>query len=209
MDTQSVLKFIGKALPWIGAAATGNVPALIGLAASEVSKVTGQAVDPSQEGITTAIANATPEQLLELKKADDELKLKAQQLGFENVQELRKLGVQEEQIEAESGADARKNFAQNPEVMRVAIAILAIEGMVIAAILFGCYKVIAGDVKLPDSGTTALIMTMITLILRDISGRAQQVSSFMFGSSFGSRKNQEAMASAVQGIGTPAATDAK
>src|ERR1700732_681326 len=47
-----------KVLPWIGAAATGNVPALITMAAKEVGDVLGVDVPADAGAIGTAVANA-------------------------------------------------------------------------------------------------------------------------------------------------------
>src|SRR6266850_8272739 len=98
MDAKTALSFLQKALPWVGAAATGNVPALIGLAADAVSKATGKEVAATPEAIAQTVAGATPEELVKLKLADDELRLKAQALGFQHVEELRKLDIEELQV---------------------------------------------------------------------------------------------------------------
>lgn len=206
MDLTPTLKFLQKALPWIGAAATGNVPALVGLAAGAVSDAVGQKIDPSAEAIATAVASASPEQLLELKKADDELKLKAQQLGFENTQELRKLDVQEEQIYVGDAASARGAFSKDRGVFFLGLVVLAMSGVLTCAILYGVYEMITGGLKLTDAGIAASIFTLLGMIIREIDSRAQQVLNFFYGSSHGSRNNQAAMAQAVSNIGTAVPT---
>jgi hypothetical protein len=85
--------FIKQALPWIGAAASGNIPALVSLAASTVAKVTGGKVEASTDSISAAIAGATPEQLLALKTADNELAEKMQQMGFAHIEDLEKIAA--------------------------------------------------------------------------------------------------------------------
>jgi hypothetical protein len=54
--------------PWIGAAATVGVPALVALAAVELAKAIGEAVDPTEEGICKALDCATNDQLRALGK---------------------------------------------------------------------------------------------------------------------------------------------
>lgn len=85
--------FIKQALPWIGAAASGNIPALIQLAAGTVSKVVGKDVKANVDDISAAIAGATPEQLLALKQADNEMAVKLQELGFAHIEDLEKIAA--------------------------------------------------------------------------------------------------------------------
>lgn len=77
-----------KALPWIGAAATGNVPQLVNMAAIALGDALGHPVEPSQEGIQSAINGATPEQIEAAKQADRDFALKMQALGFDSLDRL-------------------------------------------------------------------------------------------------------------------------
>lgn len=81
-------ELLKKAMPWIGAAATGNVPALVGMAATAISDVIGLPVEPNQRAIETAVTTATPDQILAMKKADNDFALKMQALGFESLDKL-------------------------------------------------------------------------------------------------------------------------
>jgi L-lactate permease len=95
MDTTEILNFIKKATPWIGAAATGNVPALVTMAAQAVGTALGTPVEPTSAAISAAVAGATPEQLLALKSADNELALKLREFGYKEAVELEQLSVQD------------------------------------------------------------------------------------------------------------------
>lgn len=88
-----ILGFVKKIAPWISAAAVGNVPALVGLAAQTISTVTGKDVKADTDAISAAIAGATPEQLQALKQADNEFALKMQTLGFESEEALEKIAA--------------------------------------------------------------------------------------------------------------------
>lgn len=101
MNTGSFIKTV---LPWIGAAATGNVPALISLAADTVGKAIGKNVDSSSDAITAAVSGATPEQITALKIAENDFAAKMQAMGFEHQEDLEKIA-----------ADDRAN-ARNREV---------------------------------------------------------------------------------------------
>jgi hypothetical protein len=82
---------LGKITPWITAAATSNVPALVGLAAKAIGGAVGQSVSPNLQAITEAVAGATPEQLASIKAADQNFQLQMQTLGFQTAEEMLKL----------------------------------------------------------------------------------------------------------------------
>jgi hypothetical protein len=95
MKWSDVGGLVTKVAPWVAAAASGNVPALLGLAAGAVSKATGQKVDPAQDAIAAAVAGATPEQLIALKQADAELQAKLQEMGFQHEEDVMKLEMED------------------------------------------------------------------------------------------------------------------
>lgn len=201
MDTNSALSFLQKALPWIGAAATGNVPALIGLAANAVSNATGKTIDPTQAAITTAVANASPEEILKLKAADDELKVKMQALGFSHEEEMLRLGIQEQKVYVDDTADARHNFSQARGVYWLGICVLVTFAGLMGAVLWGCYNLITGGLQIKDPGTVAVIFTLIGTVVGYLASNAQQVVGFFFGSSHGSQQKTDALSDAVKNIG--------
>jgi hypothetical protein len=88
MDTEDVKSFLKKVVPWIGAAATGNVPALVGLAASAVSGALGTDIGSSTNEIVKAVAGATPEQLIALRSADLEFELNMREFGYKEATEM-------------------------------------------------------------------------------------------------------------------------
>ena len=119
-----MLDFLKKALPWIGAAATGNVPALITMAAKTVGDIIGQDVAPEADAIASAVAGASPEQIAQMRQADNDFKLKMQALGFQHVEEMAKLGFQETQAFIGDTQDARNKHAQNKLVFWLGVTIL-------------------------------------------------------------------------------------
>lgn len=98
------MDFLQKALPWIGAAATGNVPGLVEMAVKAVSDVMGYPVEASAEGIQSALTGATPQKIEALRAADQEFALKMQSLGFDS---LDKLNAHIEAATAETNATMR------------------------------------------------------------------------------------------------------
>lgn len=88
MATDDILSFVRKALPWVGAAATGNVPMLVTMAAKTISEALGTEVQATPDAITQAIAGATPEQIMALKQADNDFALKMREFGYKEATEL-------------------------------------------------------------------------------------------------------------------------
>lgn len=84
---------ISTFLPFIGAALTGGVPALLGMAAKAVGGALGTNIEPTVDKITAAIAGATPEQQLALVAAENDFKLKAQAMGFQSEKDMAELQV--------------------------------------------------------------------------------------------------------------------
>lgn|ERR1700741_2193230 len=83
-----VLDFAKKAVPWITAAASGNVPALVGLAAEAVSRATGVNIEPTKEAVVHAVAGATQAELLAMKQEEDNFALRMQEFGYKQTTEL-------------------------------------------------------------------------------------------------------------------------
>lgn len=186
MNVGNVVGFVEKALPWISAAASGNVPAIIALAAGAVSKITGTAVDPTGDAIHAAIANATPEQLLELKKADDEIRLKLQQLGFQSEKDLRALDVQEESVAASDRASARQ-MQINLRGWTVPILTWVV---VVCAFTFDSFLVLFPKPQIDDVILGGLIGT--------VNAALMIVLNFNFGSSVQSHAQTRIMAQQSQ-----------
>jgi hypothetical protein len=93
--------FVKTILPWIGAAASGNVPALVSLASDAVSKAVGKPVASTSDAIAEAVAGATPDQILALKQADNDFAEKMRAMGFQYAEDV-------EKIAAEDRANARQ-----------------------------------------------------------------------------------------------------
>lgn len=171
-------------LPWIGAAATGNVPQLVGMAATAIGQAIGVEVEPNQRAIQQAVASAAPEQLATLRQADNDFALKMQSLGFANLEEL-------ERVAAGDRKDARARDValhqagyrnQRADLMVIADVI----GLIACLVVLAVYRE-----KIPPEVITLLttVASLFGLCLRD-------AHQFEFGSSRGSRDKDELLAKA-------------
>lgn len=198
-------KLLTKVLPWIGAAATGGVPALVAMAAKEVSQALGAEVPASQAEISQAVANATPEQLLALKHRDLAFQERMQAMGFAHVADMARLGVEEARIYAQDTQDARKNNVGDDRIFLLGIAVLATFAVLMGVVLYGSYQIMTGTVKL-DAGALAIVSTLIGTVIGYVAANAQQVVSYFFGSSKGSSDKSgqlgQALSETVKQLGT-------
>lgn len=197
-----MLELLKKALPWIGAAATGNVPLLIGMAAKEVGEVLGAEVSPEAESIANAVAGATPEQIAALKDKDNEFKLRMQSLGFQHIEEMAKLGLDEAKAYLQDGQDARNKFAMNRAVFMLGIVILIAFAVSVGLAMWGSYLLLSGGITIKDVGIVAAIFGFLGTIIGYLASNAQQVVGFFFGSSKGSGDNRDALSASIQQLGT-------
>lgn len=165
---------LGTVAPWIGAAAAGGVPALVGMAASEIGKAFGTDMKPTVEAIEQALAGASPEQMLALKQADNEFAAKMQQLGFEHIQTL-------EKVAADDRASAR---AMHTAVRDLSTPILS---YMVALAFFGTiYILFTQSVQVqPEMRDVVMIM------IGTLSATFSQVMNFRFGTSAGSKEKTE------------------
>ncbi len=190
-----------KVLPWIGAAATGNVPMLIGMAAKVVSGVIGQDVAPTAEAVAQAVMGANPEQVASLKHADEEFRLRANALGFQHAEEMERLSVRQFEASAADTADARAKHAGDKNVFRLGLAIIATFAIVLVGSMFGAYAMLTGGISIKDVGIVAAVFGFIGTVVGYAAANAQQVVSFFFGSSAGSKQKTDAMADAFRSLG--------
>ena len=86
------MDFLSKIAPWLGAAA-GGPPALLLMAAKEISEALGYDVPADKVKIDQAVSGATQEQLIKLKELDQTFQIKMQELGFTHIQTLEQLAV--------------------------------------------------------------------------------------------------------------------
>jgi hypothetical protein len=193
MDFSTVVK---KALPWIGAAATSNVPALITLAAQAVGSVLGVDVPATGDDITTAIANATPEQLAALRSREMDFKERMQAMGFEHEHEMRALEVEETKAYVADTASAREAFSKDDKVFWLGVCVLATFAVLMFGVMVGCFLLMTGYFKV-DPNVAAICSGLIGTVVGYVAANAQQVVSYNFGSSKGSKDNGDRIGQAL------------
>lgn len=144
---------VGSVAPTLGAALGGP---LGGMAGDVISKVLG--VENNPASLEKAIATASPEQLMEIKKAE---------IAFEK--QMKELDVDIYKIEAEEKKDARKHFSKDWTARIIGVAM-------VGGFLGYIFLV---TLQPPEQNSEALI----NLVLGYLGGLASAVISFYFGAS--------------------------
>jgi len=168
------MNFLKKILPWIGAAATGNVPALVSMAANAVSGALGNKVDSSVDSIVSAVQGATPEQLVALKQAELDFQAKMQAMGFSHEEELAQIEV------------ADRDSARAREISVRDFMPKVLGGGVVAGFIVATFLILTGHGK-ADS-------VMAGTLIGYLSAKAELVLAYYFGSSAGSDRKTELLA---------------
>lgn len=154
MKFDKIAGIIGSVAPTIATALGGP---LAGTAASAIADVLGvNSQDP--RALEKAIAQATPEQLTEIKKAE---------LNFEA--RMKELDVDIFALETADKQDARKNFAKDWTAKLIALTMVG----------FFCGYIGMITVMPPEQNS----MELINLVLGYLGGLVSAVVSFYFGAS--------------------------
>jgi|TARA_R100000315_G_C5233568_1_gene144646 hypothetical protein len=144
---------VGNLAPTLGSALAGPMG---GMAGNLVAEVLG--CDPEPKKIEQAIQNATPEQLMELKKAEKDFEIK-----------MKELDVDIFAMETADIQDARKVFAKDwtPKVFGL-VALFGFVGYIFLVTL-----------QPPDANSD----TIVSLVLGYLGGLVSAIASFYFGAS--------------------------
>ena len=144
---------VGAVAPTLGTAIGGPMG---GMAANMIADVLG--VPNDQKSIEKAIQNATPEQMLELKKAEQQFEV-----------QMKELDVDIYRLETQDVQDAREKFSSDwtPKFLGV-LCLVGFFGYIGMVTLY----------PQPDSSDD-----IVMLVIGSITGIATAVISFYFGSS--------------------------
>lgn len=169
MDWKAI---VGTVAPWIATAATGP---LGGMAVSAIADALGVS-DKTEEAIKQAITGATPEQMLALKKADQEFAIKMKELGFAEMKDMEALAVQDRDSARKRETSVKDNTNKVLAYI-VVLSFVAVVGFTLAG-MAKAESVLAGT------------------LIGYLSAKAEQVLAYYFGSTSGSKAKTELLAKA-------------
>lgn len=168
MDWKAI---VGTVAPWIGTALGGPLGSM---AVGAVADALGLS-DKTEASIKSALSGVTPEQMLALKNADQAFALKMQELGFENMERMAALSV-------DNTKDARAMQATTRSRIPAFLAILITCGFF--GILIG---MLHGDLKADDNQA-------LLIMLGALGAAWGAVVNFFYGSTSESGRKTELLA---------------
>lgn len=170
MDWKTI---IGTVAPWIGTALGGP---LGGAAIGAVADALGLS-DKTEASIKAALSGVTPEQMLLLKNADQAFAIKMQELGFENMEKMASLAV-------DNTKDARAMQSTTRSRIPAVLAVIITCGFF--GILVGMLR---GDLTATDNQA-------LLIMLGALGAAWGAVVNFFFGSTAESGRKTELLAQA-------------
>lgn len=167
-----LLKIVGAVAPTLATAIGGP---LGGMAMQVVSSVLGLPTDSSEKDVERALKQATPEQLLALKQADNDFAVR-----------MKELDIDLERIAASDRDSARRREAQVRDWMPRVLAFVVVAGFMATVFL-----VLLGYV---DGMKDPLMATTVGTLIGFVSAKCEQVVAYYFGSSSSSQQKTQLLA---------------
>jgi hypothetical protein len=161
---------VGTVAPMLGTALGGP---LGGLAVHAIGDALGLS-QKTEDTVSAAIAGATPEQMIAIKNADADFRLKMQQLGFEHEEKLAALNASAAELDVKDRQGAR-DLQSATKSLTVPVLAYTIVGSFIA--------MVAGSLLGYSHVDSALAGTLVGYL----SAKCEQVIAYYFGSSHGSQ----------------------
>ena len=188
MDPTTIAMGLAQFVPQLAKWITGS---------DKAEQVAQKAID-----IARSVTGAqTGEDALEAIKANPDMVLQYRTAVLAQEVEMRKLGIEETKVFVDDTQDARDKFSQNDRVFYLGVVVLVAFASLSAFSLVGCYQLLTKGLNGVDAGTVAAVATFVGTVIGYMAANAQQVISFFFGSSQGSKDKSDAMAQAVKGLG--------
>ncbi len=167
-----LLKIVGAVAPTLATAIGGP---LGGMAMQVVSSVLGLPTDSSEKDVEKALKQATPEQLLALKQADNDFAVR-----------MKELDIDLDRIAASDRDSARRREAQVRDWMPRVLAFVVVAGFMATVFL-----VLLGYV---DGMKDPLMATTVGTLIGFVSAKCEQVVAYYFGSSSSSQQKTQLLA---------------
>ena len=178
---------VAKVAPTLGAALGGP----FGGAATKflADKFLGNP-DATEKDVSDYVINATPDGLLKLKELDIEFEKFTAQLGVDIFK-----------VEVGDVQHARETHQDNKGVYRLGVVILATFAVLMGFVLAGGWKLLSHGIQDLDPGAAAAVFGLIGTVVGYIANNAQQVVTYFFGSSFGSKSKTDSLTQAIGRLG--------
>jgi hypothetical protein len=173
---ENLLNLVRTVAPSLASAVGGP---LAGMAVRTISEALLGKPDGTEDELAQAAVKATPEQLLALKKAEQDFAVR-----------MRELDIDLERLSNEDRNSARNREIQTRDWMPRILAFVVVGGFMLTVFL-----VLLGHV---DGMKDPLMATTVGTLIGFVSAKCEQVVAYYFGSSAGSKAKDEAMNNMVR-----------
>ncbi len=195
MDWKQIVSGVAPGLATaLGGPLAGGVVAV--LADKLLGGSTGDPVADEAKLAGVLSGGMTPELRAQVLAAEQALKLAVVQAGLEE----RRIDADIDKANLADVANARGTHGASRDLVLMGSVILLAWALLSAGTLWGLFRVVGQESKL-DPATIAVVFTVIGTVLGYVSGTAQQVVSYFFGSSRGSAQKTDAMTTAIAEAG--------
>jgi RsiW-degrading membrane proteinase PrsW (M82 family) len=195
-------KLVQGIAPAIGTALGGP---LAGAAIAQIGQVLLGKPDATENEVAGALQSGqlTGEQIVALKTADQEFAVRMKSMDID----VMKINQAADLALIVDTADARHQFATNDNVFVMGCIILGVFAVLMGLVLTGCFFLMTGKVEV-DPSTMAVCAGLIGTVVGYVAANAQQVVSFFYGSSKGSKDSGDRLGAALtESIKQQAATN--
>lgn len=172
--------------------------ALAGPLAGQAISMLGEALGLGAEASETRVANTvmsnklTGEQIVAMQVAEQDFKARMESMRID----VLKINAAQDAAFMADTADARHTFGEHDNVFTMGVLILVTFGSVMVLVLIGLFYLMTGKVTV-EPGTLAVCAGLIGTIVGALGANAQQVVSFFYGSSKGSKDSGQAIGQAL------------
>lgn len=185
-------KVIGAVAPTIGTMLGGP---LAGTAVAALSNIFLGKPNGTEDEVSQAVLTGmTPDKIVELKKINLEHEEKMAEIGLD----LAKLNQSTEIAYITDTQDARKH--KDVGTFWLGIVILVVFAVTMGMSLYGSYQILKGGITIVDVSAVAAVSGFIGSIIGYVAASAQQVVSYFYGSSAGSKQKTDAMSESFKSI---------
>lgn len=184
-------KLVAGIAPVLGTALGGP---LAGQAISMLGQALGLGGDASESDVAAAVNSGrlSGEQVVAIKAAENSFAVRMKELDID----VLKINEAADAALIADTSDARHVFGEHENVFMLGCIILGAFGILMGLVLTGCFFLMTGRVEV-DPSTMAVCSGLIGTVVGYVAANAQQVVSFFYGSSKGSKDSGQAMGAAL------------
>ncbi len=162
----------------IGCTALSTVaPPFGGMAANAIKESLGLDENATEKDIAQAVGKATPEQVIALKQVNNDF-----------IARMKELDIDIMKLDNEDSKSAR-GFAEK-------VGLTTVNALAVANTLFVLAVIIGVGLLIHSKGLNGLddlAIALLTLIVREVFAKQEQIYNFFYGSSHGSKQKTEIM----------------